>query len=67
MPRTRPFPILALAAVCAALAAAPAQAAYAPAVALDVQPPTAGAPVSLTLTVTQAVTEEATRSVRVAL
>ncbi len=67
MPRTRPFPILALAALCAALAATPARAAYAPIVALDVRPPTAGAPVSLGLAVTQVATEEATRSVRMTL
>lgn len=63
----RPFKILIAAAACAALSAAPAGAAYAPRLEVAVDPPTAGRAVSVSVALTQAASEEATRSLRVTL
>lgn len=51
----------------ALLLASPASAAYDPRLALELEPPTARSPVALTLTVTQAASEEATRSLHLSL
>jgi hypothetical protein len=57
----------ALACAAALVAAASAPAAYAPRLTLGIDPPTSTAPLSVTLEVTQAASEEATRSVHVTL
>ncbi|HVE68087.1 MAG TPA: hypothetical protein VNB64_05845, partial [Solirubrobacteraceae bacterium] len=66
-----PFPttarLAAAAAVAACALAAPAHAAYAPRMSLQVEPPTAGGPVAMSLELSQAPGEEATRTLRVSL